>query len=476
MNRGGRRERGPAPLSRAGAAACGLALVVFVLAGCHGGGREPPLSLPPTPAGGVLARVAGRCTVDQRHLFSPVSPWSPSGSRLALAGLRAAGEPPAEAAGPVTPAGVGGGAAAILDPGSWSFTPLDTPGGTLAAWSPDGRRLAVVEAAPPPPSDGWPEGYSVRLLDALSGATAGVIQLQPPGSAPPFNVVNDVDWYDGGRLIISSHAGTAVDTLWLLDAAGGGLSRLTDITLRFRVSGPAVAFEQWRRGGIRVGAVDASGAVRWFDPEASQLLGDAREGRVLLASWPKAGAAGRTPALVLWGAGEGGWRRRLQDGAGWGSWSRDGKDVAALAVRAEGGEAAAPRVDLVVLDAARGRVGLRVPLGHAPAGMEEQKEQYWSENRRWFEARRPRWSPAEDRLAFLDGAGSLWLLDVETRQATCLWARAAAAAEALGPLVPAPLRLEWSADGRFLAVFLPVRAAGEADYRVELTVVEVPAG
>jgi len=118
--------------------------------------------------------------------------------------------------------------------------------------------------------------------------------------------------------------------------------------------------------------------------------------------------------------------------------------------------------ELVAFDPVRHEDLLRIPIGRPPLAEEEQ---YWEWHGDWFEASRPRWSSPKNRLVFVDEPGNLWLLDVDD----------ASLAPLLSGVVSTrnSLRAEWSPDGRFVAVFFPVKSPDGVGDVTRMVVIEV---
>jgi len=413
-------------------------------------------------------RIVGACLVGNYNFVS--GPWSPSGPLLAVDTVDDSGSDRHLAVLEVDAA------TGTLET-RWTCPHKRHCDETPPAWSPDGHSLAVVQEVGPCRSGAWPEGFAAVFLDALTGATDSRVRLNPPEAEPVFHIIGTALWPARDRLLVSSHLGTAIDCLWLLTIEDQQFRPLTWMTYRFKAEGPLAAFEKWRRGGTRTGVVDAAGVVRWCGWGTVQIMNDLRDGRLLLTAWPSS-TPGRAalPSLAVWDA-AGDWGqtvRRLRPATGWGAWNDDGSLMAALEIGpGEGSSPAAeddvgPAVDLVVLDPAGTDVSLRLSLGRAPG---DEDAQYWYWKRQWFETRQPRWSPTGDRLTFIDDQGDLWLLDIDGQRKARLLTAAAPTA-GYGP--PPVVRTYWSPDGRFLAVFHPVRRPDVVGEQVMLTVIEVP--
>jgi len=394
-------------------------------------------------------RIVGNCQVHPWHLgCQQGSPWSPVDPLLAV---ELWDDPE--------------GSLAIVDPDPWDVRIVGKPGETLPAWSPDGRTLAVIDAKGEDLEHNYPEAFDLRLIDACSGEAQAVVELKPSESGPPFYILRDAVWYGSDRWLISSHFGTAADTLWVLeDTDTGDLRFLTNMTLRFAPADGLVAFELWKAGGSRAGVVDLAGGVQWFDLDGVQLVSDTREEELLLTTWSRS-TPGRSqvPGIVLWRPADEGQdaSRPLKSSAGWGSWNHDGSVVAAIQMNARD-RRERMTAELVVFDPGRREDLLRIPIGWPPLAKEEQ---YWKWHGDWFEARRPRWSPTENRLVFADEPGNLWLLDANETSLAPLLSGVVSTRNSL--------RTEWSPDGRFLAVFYSARSPEGVGNVTRMVVLEV---
>lgn len=149
--------------------------------------------------------------------------WSPDGTRLAFARKVAWQRPPnaQPMPGPTPPT-----TTEIFVANADGSDPHDIGGGFpdeySPEWSPDGTSIAYIAANPDPRNPGT---YLSSGLDVVAADGTGQRVLIGPSS--PIRDVSSFDWSPDGKKIVSEYDGNSRGGLYLIDADGTGLQRLT---------------------------------------------------------------------------------------------------------------------------------------------------------------------------------------------------------------------------------------------------------